>query len=112
MDVSLTKSRRLGTQPKRQSLHPDLLLDLGIAIQRSQNYLLHEQKPEGYWVGELIVDSTLVSNTIAYHHWNGKVDKEWQRKAVNHIFSLQLLDGGWNIYHGGPCEVNATIKAY
>jgi len=112
VDVSLTKSRRLGTQPKRQSLHPDLLLDLGIAIQRSQHYLLHEQKPEGYWVGELIVDSTLVSDMIAYHHWNGKVDKEWQRKAVNHIFSLQLLDGGWNIYHGGPCEVNATIKAY
>lgn len=87
-------------------------LSLEAAIQRSQNYLLTEQKPEGYWVGELIVDSTLVSDTIAYHHWNGKVDKEWQRKAVNHIFSMQLADGGWNIYYGGPAEVNATIKAY
>ncbi|MDB6055294.1 MAG: squalene-hopene/tetraprenyl-beta-curcumene cyclase, partial [Verrucomicrobiales bacterium] len=65
-----------------------------------------------YWVGELMVDSTLVSDTIAYHHWNGKVDKEWQRKAVNHIFSMQLPDGGFNIYYGGPSEVNATIKAY
>ena len=36
----------------------------------------------------------------------------WQRKAVNHIFSMQLPDGGWNIYPGGPAEVNATIKAY
>ena len=59
-----------------------------------------------------MVDSTLVSDTVAYHHWNGKVDKEWQRKAVNHIFSMQLPDGGWNIYYGGPSEVNATIKAY
>lgn len=59
-----------------------------------------------------MVDSTLASDTIAYHHWNGKVDKQWQRKAVNHIFSMQLPDGGWNIYHGGPSEVNATIKAY
>jgi squalene-hopene/tetraprenyl-beta-curcumene cyclase len=25
---------------------------------------------------------------------------------------MQLPDGGWNIYHGGPSEVNATIKAY
>ena len=82
------------------------------AIQRSQNYLLQTQKPEGYWVGELMVDSTLVSDTVAYHHWNGKVDKHWQRKAVNHIFSMQLPDGGWNIYLGGPSEVNATIKAY
>ncbi|HUS34016.1 MAG TPA: prenyltransferase/squalene oxidase repeat-containing protein, partial [Verrucomicrobiae bacterium] len=86
--------------------------DLGAAITRSQSYLLTEQKPEGYWVGELMVDSTLVSDTIAYHHWNGKVDPVWQKKAVNHIFSMQLPDGGWNIYYGGPAEVNATIKAY
>lgn len=82
------------------------------AIEQSQAYLLSQQKPEGYWVGELMVDATLVSDTIAYHHWNGKIDPEWQRKAVNHIFSFQLPDGGWNIYHGGPPEVNATIKAY
>ncbi len=82
------------------------------ALKRSQDYLLSIQKPEGYWVGELMVDSTLVSDTIAYHHWNGKVDPEWERKAVNHIFSMQLPDGGWNIYFGGPAEVNATIKAY
>jgi squalene-hopene/tetraprenyl-beta-curcumene cyclase len=86
--------------------------DLETAIGRSQQYLLRAQKPEGYWVGELMVDSTLVSDTVAYHYWNGKIDPEWQRKAVNHIFSMQLPDGGWNIYHGGPSEVNATIKAY
>ncbi len=40
------------------------------------------------------------------------MDPEWQRKAVNHIFSMQLAEGGWNIYSGGPSEVNATIKAY
>jgi squalene-hopene/tetraprenyl-beta-curcumene cyclase len=91
-------------------LHP--FNNLETAIKRSQNYLLSEQKLEGYWVGELMVDSTLVSDTIAYHHWNGVVDKNWQRKAVNHIFSMQLPDGGWNIYYGGPSEVNATIKAY
>src|SRR6202789_4584372 len=86
--------------------------ELEAAILRSQEFLLGEQKPDGYWNGELIVDSTLVSDTIAYHHWNGKIDREWQRKAVHHIFSMQLPDGGWNIYYGGPAEVNATIKAY
>ncbi len=85
---------------------------LQTALQRSQNYLLSEQKPEGYWVGELMVDSTLASDMIVFHHWDGSVDVEWQRKAVNHIFSMQLPDGGWNIYYGGPSEVNATIKAY
>ena len=93
-------------------VQPGFARNLEAAIPRSQEFLLGEQKPEGYWVGELMVDSTLVSDTVAYHHWNGKVDPEWQRKAVNHIFSMQLPDGGWNIYHGGPSEVNATIKAY
>src|SRR5207248_9436559 len=87
-------------------------LALETAIIRLQAYLLRELKPEGYWIGELMVDSTLVSDTIAYHHWNGNVDPVWQRKAVNHIFSLQLPDRGWNIYYGGPTDVNATIKGY
>lgn len=86
--------------------------NLNAAVERSQRYLLREQKADGYWVGELIVDSTLVADKLAYHHWAGDIDPEWQRKAVNHIFAMQLPDGGWNIYYGGPAEVNATIKAY
>ena len=82
------------------------------AITRSQSYLLSEQKPEGYWVGELIVDSTLVSDMVVFHHWWGKVDPEWERRAVNHLLERQLPDGGWNIYPNGPAEVNATVKAY
>ncbi|MDB6123548.1 MAG: sqhC [Pedosphaera sp.] len=112
VSVTSSQDRRLEDKPLQQDFGFRPWMDLEKAIQRSQNYLLSEQKPEGYWVGELMVDSTLVSDTIAYHHWNGKVDKEWQRKAVNHIFSLQLPDGGWNIYYGGPSEVNATIKGY
>jgi squalene-hopene/tetraprenyl-beta-curcumene cyclase len=111
MSVSATEANLSGGSSRIQpALEPPN--DLEAAIRRSQDYLLSIQKPEGYWVGELMVDSTLVSDTIAYHHWNGKIDPEWQRKAVNHIFSMQLLDGGWNIYYGGPSEVNATIKAY
>lgn len=91
-------------------LHP--FNDLETAIKRSQNYLLNDQKSEGYWVGELIVDSTLVSDVVAFHHWDGKANREWERKAVNQLFSMQLPDGGWNNYPGGPPEVNTTIKAY
>jgi squalene-hopene/tetraprenyl-beta-curcumene cyclase len=90
----------------------DFAGEMEAAILRAQGNLLGLQRPEGYWIGELMVDSTIVSDTVAYHHWHGKVDREWQRKAVNHLFSLQLPEGGWNTYHGGPSEVNATIKAY
>lgn len=82
------------------------------ALKRSQEHLLRLQKPEGYWVGELIVDVTLVTDMVAFHFWDGSVDPVWLKKAVKHIFDRQLPDGGWNIYPGGPAEVNATIKAY
>jgi squalene-hopene/tetraprenyl-beta-curcumene cyclase len=101
------------TVPKlQQDRDASHLAALEAAMKRSQDYLLGVQKEEGYWVGELMVDSTLVSDMIAYHHWDRSVDPKWQRKAVCHILSQQLPDGGWNIYHGGPAEVNATIKAY
>ena len=107
------KGRLPGEQPiaTAKPTHPSLS-QVKTAVERSQHFLLKELKPEGYWVGELMVDSTIVSDTVAYHHWNGKVDRDWERKAVNHILSMQLAEGGWNIYHGGPSDVNATIKAY
>jgi squalene-hopene/tetraprenyl-beta-curcumene cyclase len=85
---------------------------LDAAIWHSQEHLLGLQKPEGYWVGELIVDATLVADMVCYHHWDHSVDPAWQRKAVHHLFSTQLPDGGWNIYYGGPAEINATVKCY
>ena len=86
--------------------------DLETAIDRSQQHLLSLRKPEGYWVGELMVDATLAADMVAYHHWAGRVDLEWQRKAVNRIRSLQSPDGGWNIFYGGPSDINATVKCY
>jgi squalene-hopene/tetraprenyl-beta-curcumene cyclase len=112
VDVMSFRESSSGQKPHQNGPGFETLIALEAAIERSQTYLLSQQKPEGYWVGELMVDSTLVADTIAYHHWNGKVDARWQRKAVNHILSMQLPDGGWNIYYGGPSEVNATIKAY
>ncbi len=82
------------------------------AMEHARQHLLGRQHPDGYWIGELIVDTTIMSDMIAFRHWDGSVDPAWQRKAANYILSQQLPGGGWNIYHGGPPEVNATIKAY
>ena len=112
MHVLTGSETRVRSASLSAEARPGFGRDLEAAILRAQENLLGLQKPEGYWNGELMVDSTLVSDMVVYHHWNGKVDKAWQRKAVNRIFSMQLPDGGWNIYHGGPSEVNATIKAY
>ena len=86
--------------------------ELHEAIRNAQDNLLRLQNPEGWWAGELIVDSTLCSDYVLYMHWRGHVDAELQEKCVRHIRRRQLPDGGWNIYHGGPSEINASVKAY
>jgi squalene-hopene/tetraprenyl-beta-curcumene cyclase len=82
------------------------------AISRAQQHLISLQHPEGYWIGELIVDSTLCSDYVTFMHWAGDVDPDLQQKCIDHILGRQLPDGGWNIYPEGPSEVNASVKAY
>jgi squalene-hopene/tetraprenyl-beta-curcumene cyclase len=82
------------------------------AISRAQENLISLQHPEGYWIGELIVDSTLCSDYVTFMHWSGNIDLALQRKCIDHILARQLPDGGWNIYPEGPAEVNASVKAY
>ena len=82
------------------------------AISRAQENLLRQQKLDGHWCGELFVDSTLCSDYVLYLHWLGEVDREVQERCTQHILRRQLPDGGWNIYFGGPSEINASVKAY
>ena len=82
------------------------------AIERGVSQLLALQASEGYWVGELEADTTLESDYIFYLHVLGKADPERIAKLANYIRQRQLPGGGWNIYPGGPSELNATVKAY
>lgn len=93
-------------------VEPDLDAKVDQAIKKTQKFLLDLQKPDGNWLGELVVDTTLVSDYMLYMYWMGEVNVEKQAKCVKHILDRQLPDGGWNIYTGGPSEVNASVKCY
>jgi squalene-hopene/tetraprenyl-beta-curcumene cyclase len=82
------------------------------AIRQGVEHLLRLQAPEGYWLGELEADTTLESDYILYLHILGKFDALRVEKLARYIRPRQLPDGGWNIYAGGPAELNATVKAY
>ena len=99
-------------RPEISESYPANDEEIAHAITRAQENLLRQQKPDGHWCGELIVDSTLCSDYILFMHWCGEVDAPLQRRCVRHILRRQLPDGGWNIYHGGPSEINASAKAY
>jgi squalene-hopene/tetraprenyl-beta-curcumene cyclase len=91
---------------------PVLAERLSDTIDRGLNHLLSLQASEGYWVGELEADTTLESDYIFYLNVINKAQPERIAKLANYVRRRQLEDGGWNIYYGGPSELNATIKAY
>ena len=88
----------------------DSELRLEAAIGRSAAWLLNQQKPLGFWCGELEADTTLESDYILYLHVLGRTKRI--AKLATYIRRRQRSDGGWNIYEGGPSELNATVKAY
>src|SRR5581483_11798446 len=92
----------------------------GVAISRAAPALLALQKPEGYWVGDLLADSTLESDYVLLQLWLYPPEGgEWKPRTWNRIqrarqaiLDRQRPDGGFEIYPDGPSEINATIKAY
>jgi squalene-hopene/tetraprenyl-beta-curcumene cyclase len=85
---------------------------LAQAIKRSQSYIISQQWPEGYWVGELEANTTLTSEYILFCHLVGWRDNVRQTKCVNYLLSEQLPDGGWSLYYGGPSDLSTTVEAY
>src|SRR5277367_918307 len=82
------------------------------AISRSRDWMLAAQAQDGYWWGELEADTTLESDYILYLHILGQLNSDKTPKLARYIRACQLPDGGWNIFQGGPSELNATVKAY
>src|SRR5215510_14738329 len=83
---------------------------LSDAVARALAWLRSKQHREGHWLGELGADTTLESDYIFY--LLVLLDTARVHKLAERIRNHQLSDGGWNIYEGGPSELNATVKAY
>lgn len=82
------------------------------AVKRAAEHLLAAQDREGYWWAELEADATLESDYILYLHVLGQLSFDKTAKLAKYVRDRQLADGGWNIFYGGPSELNATVKAY
>jgi squalene-hopene/tetraprenyl-beta-curcumene cyclase len=101
-------------EPPRRSSHPTAALRLRLdeSIQRTRQYLLDAQHPDGYWVGELEGDSILESEYVLLLAWLGREHEPIAKKCAKHILNLQRPEGGWAIYPGGPVDISASVKAY
>ncbi len=109
-EVGLSPGKAVGDP---QHLSGPLRGKLDRAIKKAQSWILERQDPqEGFWVAELQADTTLTSDYVILKSFLEALEPRRREKAVRHLEMTQLPDGGWNIYHGGPSEINATVKAY
>jgi len=89
---------------------PGAMLDS--AIGNSQDFLLRQQLPEGYWWAELESNVTITAEYLMLFHLLGSVDRERERKIVNYLLAKQTAEGFWCIYYGGPGDLSTTVEAY
>jgi squalene-hopene/tetraprenyl-beta-curcumene cyclase len=86
--------------------------ELDEAIIRASESLLALQHPDGHWVFELEADATIPSEFILLQHYLGRIEPETQQRIARYIRAAQGTDGGWPLFHGGPLDISASVKAY
>ena len=75
--------------------------------------LLRQQRADGHWVFELEADATIPSEYILLVHYLAETPNiELESKIGNYLRRIQADHGGWPLFHGGPFDISATVKAY
>jgi squalene-hopene/tetraprenyl-beta-curcumene cyclase len=90
------------------------------ALTLSTKVLADLQKPDGYWVGDLLADTTLESDYILVQLWLYPPDENgWNpptlgrvKRAAQAILARQRPQGGYTIYPQGDADISASVKAY
>ncbi len=83
------------------------------AVGRAANALLKAQRSDGHWVFELEADATIPAEFVLLKHYLGEPDDlDLEARIGRYLRRIQRADGGWSLFHGGPTDISATIKAY
>jgi squalene-hopene/tetraprenyl-beta-curcumene cyclase len=85
---------------------------LDAAIDAATSRLIELQHPEGYWVGELESNATMIAQHLFWHHVLGLRTPELDRKIANELLARQRDDGTWSIWFEGPPDLSTSIEAY
>src|SRR5579864_2631860 len=82
------------------------------AVASARAALLAQQRPDGHWVFELEADATIPAEYILLQHYLDEIEDDVQRALARYLRSIQGEHGGWPLFHGGPLDLSATVKAY
>src|SRR5256884_5421775 len=82
------------------------------AVEGATNRLLELQHPDGWWVGELESNATMIAQHLYWLHFLGRRDAETDRKLANELMARRRDDGTWSIWYDGPPDLSTTLEAY
>jgi squalene-hopene/tetraprenyl-beta-curcumene cyclase len=83
------------------------------AMRRALAAILKDQRADGHWVYELEADCTIPSEYVLLVHFLGEeANLELEKKIGVYLRRIQGAHGGWPLFHGGPLDISATVKAY
>ncbi len=88
------------------------LTSLDRAIDAGTRRLLELQHPDGWWVGELESNATMIAEHLFWLHYLGLRDRRTDRKLANELLARRRDDGTWSNWLEGPPNLSTTIESY
>jgi squalene-hopene/tetraprenyl-beta-curcumene cyclase len=88
------------------------LTSLDRALEAATGRLLELQHPEGWWVGELESNATMIAQHLFWLHFLGLRDPKTDRKLANELLARRREDGTWSIWFEGPADLSTSVEAY
>jgi squalene-hopene/tetraprenyl-beta-curcumene cyclase len=85
---------------------------LDATLERGTKRLLELQHADGYWVGELESNATMIAEHLFMLHFLGLRDAETDRKLANELLARRRDDGTWAIWWDGPPDLSVSVEAY
>ena len=95
------------------ALDGDGLGGVDAVVERAAAALERLQRADGHWVFELEADATIPAEYVLLRQHLGEPDDlELERKIGVYLRRIQADHDGWPLYHGGPFDISASVKAY
>jgi squalene-hopene/tetraprenyl-beta-curcumene cyclase len=85
---------------------------LDAAIEAATHRILELQHPNGWWVGQLESNATMIAQHLFWHHVLGLRTPELDRKIASELLARQRDDGTWSIWFDGPPDLSTSVEAY